>query len=55
MALSVMLMCSGQTLVQHLVMLQKPMPVLVLQVGQPVFGVERVHFQAAASRRIAGR
>ena len=45
MALSVMVMCSGQTLVQHLVMLQKPMPCACFEFRQTVFGVERVHFQ----------
>ena len=44
-ALSVMVMCSGQTLVQHLVMLQKPMPLRLLQFGHAIFGVERMHFQ----------
>ena len=45
MALSVMWMCSGQTSVQHLVMLQRPMPRLGPSQLQAVVGVERVHLQ----------
>ena len=45
MALSVMVMFSGQTFVQHLVMLQKPMPCALPQFRQAVFGVQRVHLQ----------
>ena len=44
-ALSVILMCSGQTSVQHLVMLQKPIPPLVLEVLAPVGRVDRVHLE----------
>ena len=45
MALSVMVMSSGQTLVQHLVMLHRPMPLASFSSVKPVRGVERVHFQ----------
>ena len=45
MALSVMVMFSGQTLVQHLVMLQKPMPCACFKSGSAVLGVQRMHFQ----------
>ena len=45
-ALSVIVMCSGHTLVQHFVMLQKPMPCAVLQLaGTRSRGVERVHLE----------
>ena len=45
MALSVMVMCSGQTLVQHFVMLQIADAVRLLEFRQAVLGVERVHLQ----------
>ena len=44
-ALSVILMCSGQTSVQHLVMLQKPEAVLLLGGVLAVARVERVHVE----------
>ena len=45
MALSVMWMCSGQTSVQHLVMLQKPSPALARDQLDAVVGVERMHLE----------
>ena len=47
MALSVIVICSGQTFVQHLVMLQYPIPSEILQFFQPVFSVNWVHFQGS--------
>ena len=49
-ALSVILMCSGQTSVQHFVMLQKPMPARVPDELAAVSGVERVHVELGAAR-----
>ena len=45
MALSVIWMCSGQTSVQHLVMLQKPSPACACMSSSAVVGVERVHLE----------
>jgi len=45
MALSVMLISSGQTRVQHLVMLAEPDSLGFLELREPVLGVERVHLQ----------
>ena len=48
MAFSVIVMCSGHTFVQQRVMLQKPMPVFVLEIAEPIGGVERVHLERRA-------
>ena len=45
MALSVILMCSGHTSVQHLVMLHMPEPHALAQQLAPVVGVERVRLE----------
>ena len=45
-ALSVILIPSGQTSVQHLVMLQRPMPAASFEQLGAVGGVERVHLEA---------
>ena len=45
MALSVILMCSGQTSVQHLVMLHMPRPNSSWSELAAVVGVERVHLE----------
>ena len=44
-ALSVILISSGHTLVQHLVMLQYPMPPVFAQIGDTIRGIERIHLQ----------
>ena len=46
MALSVMWMSSGQTSVQHFVMLQKPMPPESFKNSGAIQRIERVHFQS---------
>ena len=54
MALSVMVMCSGQTLVQHLVMLQIADALGLLQFRQAILGIQRVHFQRGGINQEAG-
>ena len=53
-ALSVILMCSGQTSVQHLVMLHMPEAVLCLRLALAVAGVERVHVELGEPDEEAG-
>ena len=45
MALSVIVMPSGHTFVQHLVMLHKPMPDFFRRSLNPVLRIQRVHLQ----------
>ena len=52
-ALSVMVMLSGQTLVQHFVMLQKPDAVRALQIARAILGVQRMHLERRRVHEVA--